>query len=155
VCLSAGISAAYAKHSLAMVAEGAVEAGRKPEDIRRSGYLYLAVSKDGRSSYELVRGKLAFLLRNKFLGENAKFTGIHIEQDRIIEAISRRDMETASRLVPDEAVEAFAVSGTPLDCRKRLEAFVAAGMDEPIMSILGGPEEREMGLAFIREFGLR
>ena len=152
VCLSAGISAAYAKHSLAVVAEGAAQAGRDAKDIRKAGYLYLAVSNDGKSSYELIRGKLAFLLRNKFLGENAKFTGIAIDQERIIEAVSRRDMETAARLVPDEAVEAFAVGGTAKDCRARLEAFVAAGMDEPVMSILGNPEEKEMGLAFIREF---
>jgi 5,10-methylenetetrahydromethanopterin reductase len=152
VCLSAGISAAYAKRSIDIMAEGAAAAGRDANAIRRAGYLYLAVSKDGKSSYELVRGKLAFLLRNKFLGENARFTGIEIDQERIIEAISRRDMETAARLVPDEAVEAFAVSGTPADCRKRLDAFIAAGMDEPVMSILGGPEERDMGLAFIREY---
>jgi 5,10-methylenetetrahydromethanopterin reductase len=152
VCLSAGISAAYAKRSIDIMAEGAAAAGRDANAIRRAGYLYLAMSKDGKSSYELVRGKLAFLLRNKFLGENARFTGIEIDQERIIEAISRRDMETAARLVPDEAVEAFAVSGTSADCRKRLDAFIAAGMDEPVMSILGGPEERDMGLAFIREY---
>lgn len=152
VCLSAGISAAYARRSLGLVDEGARAAGRDPDSLRRAAYLYLAVSKDGKSSYGVLRAKLAFLLRNKFLGENARYTGIAIDQERIIDAVSRRDMEAAARLVPDEAVEAFAVGGTPADCRRRFEAFLAAGIDEPVMSILGGAEEREMGLAFIREF---
>jgi 5,10-methylenetetrahydromethanopterin reductase len=152
VCLSAGISAAYARRSLEIVAEGARSAGRDPGAVRRAAYLYLAVSRDGRSSYGLLRAKLAFLLRNRFLAENARYTGIDIDQERIIEAVSRRDMETAARLVPDEAVEAFAVGGTPEECRRRFEAFLEAGIDEPVMSILGGPEERLMGLDFIREF---
>ena len=151
IVLSAGLSAAYAAHSLAAVAEGAKKAGRDPASLRRAAYLYFAVSKDGKAHFELLRGKLAFLLRNRFLAENARFTGIDIDQEAIIDAVARRDMDTATRLVPDEAVDAFAVGGTPVQCRDRLQAYLDAGIEEPVLSILGGPEERALALSLLRE----
>ena len=151
IVLSAGLSAAYAAHSLAAVEEGARAAGRDPAGLRRAAYLYLAVSADGKAHMEPLRGKLAFLLRNQFLAENARFTGIDIDQTAIVEAVARRDMDTATRLVPDAAVEAFAVGGTPAQCRDRLQAYLDAGIEEPVLSILGGPEERALALALVRE----
>ena len=103
VVLSAGLSAAYAAHSLAAAREGAERAGRDPARLKCASYLYLAASRDGKSHFEPLRGKLAFLLRNRFLAENARFTGIDIDQDAIIDAVARRDMVAATRLVPDEA----------------------------------------------------
>ena len=113
--------------------------------------MYFAVSKDGKAHFELLRGKLAFLLRNRFLAENARFTGIDIDQEAIIDAVARRDMDTATRLVPDEAVDAFAVGGTPVQCRDRLQAYLDTGIEEPVLSILGGPEERALALSLLRE----
>ena len=151
VVLSAGLSATYAAHSLATAREGAERAGRDPASLKCASYLYFAVSRDGKSHFEPLRGKLAFLLRNRFLAENARFTGIEIDQNAIIDAVARRDMETATRLVPDEAVEAFAVGGTPHQCRERLAAYVDAGIEEPVLCILGGPEEQRLALSLVRE----
>ena len=151
IVLSAGLSAAYAARSLAIVREGAEKAGRDPDAVRRAAYLYLAVCRDGRSHFELLRGKLAFLLRNRFLADNARFTGIDIDQEAIIDAVARRDMDAATRLVPDEAVDAFAVGGMPAECRDRLQAYLDVGVEEPVLCILGGPEERALALALLRE----
>ena len=151
IVLSAGLSTGYAARSLAAVAEAARNAGRDPQVLRRASYLYLAVSKDGGSHVERLREKLAFLLRNRFLAENVRSSGIDIDQDAIIDAVGRRDMDAAARLVPDEAVEAFAVGGTPAECRERLRAYVDAGIEEPVLCILGGAEERRLALALLRE----
>ena len=62
-------------------------------------------------------------------------------------------MGTAARLVPDEAVEAFAVGGTLAQCRERLRAYVDAGIEEPVLCILGGAEERGLALSLLRELG--
>ena len=153
IVLSAGLSAAHAARSLDLVAEAAEKAGRDPAKLRRASYLYLAVSKDGKGHVERLRGKLAFLLRNRFLTENVRSSGIDVDQDAIIDAVARRDMDTAARLVPDEAVEAFAVGGTPAQCRDRLRAYVDAGIEEPVLCILGGTEERGLALSLLREFG--
>ena len=65
--------------------------------------------------------------------------------------MARRDLEAATRLVPDEAVEAFAVGGTPDQCRERLASYVDAGIEEPVLCILGGPEEQRLALSLVRE----
>ncbi len=152
VVLSAGLSTGFVKHSLSLVAEAARKAGRDPGSLRKAGYLHFAVSENGSDAIEAVRGKLAFLFRNKFLAENIAASGIPIDQEAIIAAVARRDLAAATRLVPDEAVEAFAVAGTPRRCLDRLQAFVEAGLEEPVLSILGESEDRALALKLVREF---
>ena len=152
VVLSAGLSAGFVKRSLSLTAEAARKAGRDPGSLRKAGYLHFAVSEIGTDAINVLRGKLAFLLRNKFLAENIAFSGIPIDQEAIIAAVARRDMAEATRLVPDEAVEAFAVAGKPRHCLDRLQAFVEAGLEEPVLSILGESEDRALALRLVREF---
>lgn len=152
VVLSAGLSVDSVKRSLALTAEGAAKAGRDPASIRKAGYLYACVSEDGRDAVEALREKLAFLMRNRFLAENIASSGIPIDQEAIIAAVARRDLATAARLVPDEAVEAFAVGGTPRRCLDRLQRYLEAGLEEPVLSIVGGPEQKRLGLTLVREF---
>lgn len=151
IALSAGLSAQFCKVSIERVSASAREAGRDPAALRRASYLFFAVSKDGKTAFDLVRPKLAFLLRNKALQENIETTGVPIDQERIIDAVSRRDMAEATRLVSDDAVEAFSIAGTPHACRDRLQAFVDSGINEPVLMVMGEKPEREQALAFLRE----
>jgi 5,10-methylenetetrahydromethanopterin reductase len=151
VALSAGLSAAYCKTSLQHVDASARAAGRDPATLRRASYLFFAVSEDGRKAVDLVRPKLAFLLRNRALKENIAVTGVPVDQDRIIDAISRRDMEEAARLVSDDAVEAFSICGTTRSCSDRLAAFIDSGINEPVLMVMGERPERDLALKFLRE----
>ena len=132
------------------MADGARAAGRDASAVRGTGFIYTAVSPDGRTAIEAVRAKLAFLLRNRYLADNIRQSGLPIDQPAIIAAVARRDLETARRLVPDEAVEAFAIAGTPHQARMRLDAYLAAGLREPVLSISGPPEHRQLALALAR-----
>jgi 5,10-methylenetetrahydromethanopterin reductase len=152
VALSAGITPEYTAASLSVVAEGARAAGRDPASVRAAGYLLVAVSPDGREAIEACRAKLAFLLRNKFLADNVRRSGLPVDQGAIIAAVARRDMAAATRLVSDDAVEAFTVAGTPAACRARLEAFVRAGLREPVLAITGSPVHRPLALDLARAF---
>jgi 5,10-methylenetetrahydromethanopterin reductase len=152
VVLSAGLSPAYVSESLERVADGARAAGRDPAALRGVGFIYTAVSPDGREAVEAVRAKLAFLLRNRYLADNVRQSGLPIDQAAIIAAVARRDLETARRLVPDDAIEAFAIAGTPQQARARLETFVAAGLREPVLSITGSAEHRHLALALPRDY---
>ena len=152
VVLSAALSAQYVKHSLDISATGTAKEGRDPSAFRKAGYLFFAASKTGKDAIETLRSRLAFTLRNKFLDDNIAFTGIPIDQEAIIEAVARRDIEQAARYVPDEAVEAFTVGGTPHDCRRRLEAYLKAGISEPVLMIVGDMEQRALSLDVAREF---
>ena len=151
VVLSAGLSPIFCETSLATAAQSADRMGRDISGLRRAAYLIFAVSDDGRTAVEVARAKLAFLLRNKALAESIAATGLPVDQEKIMEAVSRRAMSEAIRLVSDDAVEAFSVAGTPTACRDRLEAFIDAGITEPILMIQGDGPERDAALAFLRE----
>jgi 5,10-methylenetetrahydromethanopterin reductase len=152
VVLSAGLSTATVQQSIALCAEGAARDGRDLTGFRRAGYLFFGVSHDAREAVDAVRQKLAFVMRNKFLAANIKASGIAIDQEAVIAAIARRDIAGAAALVPDEAVEAFAIAGTPQHCTKRLQDFIEAGLNEPVLGLLGSSENCVLALDVMREF---
>jgi 5,10-methylenetetrahydromethanopterin reductase len=151
VALSAGLSAPFCKTSLQNVDASARKAGRDPASLRRAAYLFFAVSEDGKKAFELVRPKLAFLLRNRALKDNIAIAGVPVDQDRIIDAISRRNLDEAARLVSDDAIEAFSICGTTRACHDRLAAYLDCGIDEPVLMVMGQQPERDLALAFLRE----
>lgn len=153
VVLSAGLSPDYAARSLALVAEGAAKAERDAAGLRRAAYIYCAVSEDGRTAIDIIRGKLAFLMRNKFLAENVRQSGLPIDTEAVMAAISKRDFAAATSLIPDEAAELFAVAGTPKAARDQLQAFIAAGIEEPVLTIVGEAKDTQLALDLIREVG--
>ena len=118
VVLSAGLSTDRCKQSLALCAEGAAKDGRDLAAFRRAGYLFFGTSRDAKEAVDAVRQKLAFVMRNKFLAANIKASGIPVDQEAVIAAIARRDIAGAAALVPDEAVEAFGIAGTPEHCTR-------------------------------------
>ena len=152
VVLSAGLSADYAKRSLDRVAESARKAGRDPASLRKAAYIYVAVSEDGKSALDAVRRKLAFVMRNRFIAENVAESGIDIDLEAVRAAVARRDLDEATRLVPDEAVAAFSCCGTLNDCRRGIERYLAAGIDEPVLLLLGDSTDLERPLSLFNDF---
>ncbi|WP_332719867.1 LLM class flavin-dependent oxidoreductase [Pelagibacterium mangrovi] len=151
VVLSAGLSPQYCRHSLRTFSQGLHDAGRDPALARRASYLFLAVADDARTARAIVRPKLAFLMRNEKLAENIAQSGVSVNQQGIIEAISHRDMDRAAHHISDEAIAAFSIAGTPDECHEQLGAFIEAGINEPIFMIQGADRERELALAFLRD----
>jgi 5,10-methylenetetrahydromethanopterin reductase len=152
VVLSAGLSTESVRQSIAVCAEGAAKDTRNFGGFRRAGYLFFGVSRDAKEAIDAVRQKLAFVMRNKFLAANIQASGIAVNQEAVIAAIARRDIAAAAALVPDEAVEAFAIAGTPQHCSERLHDFIAAGLDEPVLGLLGSAENCLLALGVMREF---
>jgi 5,10-methylenetetrahydromethanopterin reductase len=152
VVLSAGLSTDSVRQSIALCVQGAAKDGRDLSEFRRAGYLFFGVSHNAREAVDAVRQKLAFVMRNKFLGANIKASGIPIDQEAVIAAIARRDIAQAASLVPDDAVEAFGIAGTPQHCVKRLRDFIDAGLNEPVLGLLGSNENCLLALDVMREF---
>jgi 5,10-methylenetetrahydromethanopterin reductase len=152
VALSAGLSVDSVKSSLALCAEGARKEGRNPATLRRAGYIFFGASGDAREAIDAVRRKLAFVMRNKFLAQNITDSGIPVDQEAVIAAVAKRDLQGAAALVPDEAVEAFGIAGTPDHCLKRLGDYIDAGLDEPVLSLVGTPEQCEFAIDVMRKF---
>ena len=99
-----------------------------------------------------MRSKLAFVMRNKFLAQNIKDSGIPIDHEAVIAAIARRDLKGAAALVPDEAVEAFGIAGSPEHCLRRLRDFIDAGIDEPVLGLVGPPAMCAFAIDVMRKF---
>jgi 5,10-methylenetetrahydromethanopterin reductase len=152
IVLSAGLSTDSVKSSLGRCAEGAMQEGRDPAALRRAGYIFFGTSQNAREAIDAVRGKLAFVMRNKFLAQNIKDSGIPVDQEAVIAAIAKRDLAGAAALVPDEAVEAFGIAGDPVHCLRRLREFVDAGIDEPVLSLVGSPENSAFAIDVMRKF---
>jgi 5,10-methylenetetrahydromethanopterin reductase len=152
VVLSAGLSTESVRRSIALCTEGAHKSNRAVGEFRRAGYLFFGVSHEAKKAIDAVRQKLAFVMRNKFLAANIEASGIPIDQEAVIAAISRRDIAEATALVPDAAVEAFGIAGTPQHCRRRLRDFIEAGLDEPVLGILGTAENCLLALDVMRQF---
>jgi 5,10-methylenetetrahydromethanopterin reductase len=152
VVLSAGLSTESVRRSIALCRQGAARAGRDPNDLRRAGYIFFGSSEDPSEAVNLVRNKLAFVMRNRFLAENIKDSGIPIDHEAVIAAIARRDLARAAALVPDEAVEAFGIAGSPEHCIQRLWDFIDAGLEEPVLSLVGSPENCTFAIEVMRKF---
>jgi 5,10-methylenetetrahydromethanopterin reductase len=151
VVLSAGLSPGFVRESLKHTAAGAREAGRDYDSLHAAGYISFAASADGKRAVEEVRRKLAFLLRNRFIDDSIAHSRIAIDQPAIIAAMGRRDYEAAAKLVPDAAVEAFAVAGTVQQCCDKLLAYRDAGLGELVLLLAGSIEDQRFGLSVIRE----
>lgn len=150
VLLSGGLTLASTRKFLGHVDDGARAAGRDPGSVRKAGFIYFSVSENGTDAREDVRTKLAFLFRAKPHAENIRSSGLPIDHEAIIAANARRDLAEATRLLPDEAADAFGVAGTPAHCRAQLEKYLSAGLEEPIIQISGKPENRLLALDMVR-----
>jgi 5,10-methylenetetrahydromethanopterin reductase len=152
VVLSAGLSTQSVRESLAICRQGLKQAGRDASSYRCASYLFFGTSENGRDAVDAVREKLAFVMRNKFLTANIRKSGITVDHEAVMAAVAKRDIKGAAALVSDEAVDAFGIAGTPAHCRKRLRDFIDAGLDEPVLNLLGTPSDRLLALKVMREF---
>ena len=151
VLLSAGLSLPFTERCLGWADDGREAAGRQADEISRAGFIFFAVSENGRDAVDELRRKIAFLFRSERHAENIKSSGLPIDHEAIIDAVARRDLEAATGLVPDDAVDAFGVGGTPRHCRDKLQQYLDAGLDEPVLQISGTPENKALALEMVRE----
>jgi 5,10-methylenetetrahydromethanopterin reductase len=153
IVLSAGLSTEFTCQSLAVVRAGAQEAGRDYGTLRTASYISFLAAPNRRDAITRVKKQLSFLLRNKFLQGNVSSSGIPIDQEAIISAMSRRDFDAAQRLIPDEAAEHFAVVGTIRGCCDRLQQYASSGLQELVLLMAGTLEDQRYGLKVMRELG--
>jgi alkanesulfonate monooxygenase SsuD/methylene tetrahydromethanopterin reductase-like flavin-dependent oxidoreductase (luciferase family) len=151
VVLSAGLTVPYVEQSLRLVREGAAAAKRDYESLDTAGYISFLAHASRREAFDKVKRQLSFILRNRFLDRNIAESGIAIDQEAIIAAMARRDLDGAQALIPDEAVDRFAVAGTPAECIEKLKTYSAAGLKELVLLMAGTLEDHQYGLKVIRE----
>lgn len=151
VLLSAGLTLASCRACLAHAQAGIAAGGRDPKSFSRAALINFQVSRDGKAAKAAVLRKLAFLFRSRGHADNIKSSGLDIDHDGIIRALAGHDLDAATRLMPPEAANMFAVAGTPAECGARLAEYLAIGLDEPVIEVTGSAEERALALQVVRE----
>jgi 5,10-methylenetetrahydromethanopterin reductase len=155
VLLSAGLTLASSRRCLDLAEAGVAAKRRDPARFRRASFINCCVSKDGKAAKAAILRKLAFLFRNRGHADNIKSSGLDIDHQAIIAALARHDLDAATRSLPEEAANVFAVAGTPAECRDRLAQYLAIGLDEPIIEISGNADERKLALDVVHELSRR
>ena len=152
VLYSGGLSLASVRKCAAYAEAGLEKAGRDSSGFRKAGFVYFACSEDGKTAIESNKRKIAFLFRNSAQADNIASVDVPIDHESIMELVRQRKIEEAAQLIPDEAVPQFTVAGTPAQCREQLQAYIDAGVDEPVIEVSGSDEEKRLALDVIREF---
>ncbi len=134
------------------IAEGASKSGRDPGRIEVTSLLPASVADTRAAALAALRPGIAFYCGffpryNRMMAEH----GFATEAAAIAEAWARGDRETAERAVSDAMIDATSVSGTPDQCRARIEAYRQSGIDLPIISPFArGPDAKTRFEAAIR-----
>ena len=134
VILTRGTLASAAR-ARAHVAAGAARAGRDAGAVEISSLLPTSVAADRGEAFAAARPGLAFYAGffpryNRLIAEN----GFAQEAAAIARAWAAGDRAGAERAVTDGMIAATGVAGRPAECRERLEAYRASGLDLPIIS---------------------
>jgi 5,10-methylenetetrahydromethanopterin reductase len=155
VLLSAGLTLAATRRCLEFASAGAKAKNRDPTSFRKCSFINFNVSRDGATARAVILRKLAFLFRSRGHADNIKSSNLDIDHQGIIAAHARHDFDGAVKLLPVEAANVFAVAGTPMECRTRLEEYLSVGLDEPVIEVSGNAEERKLALDVVREIARR
>jgi 5,10-methylenetetrahydromethanopterin reductase len=151
VLLSAGLTLASTRRCLERARAGAEAKARSRAALRTCSFINCNVSTDGAASKAAMLRKLAFLFRSRGHAENIQSSNLDIDHQAIMACHARHDFDAAVRLLPTEAANAFAVAGTPAQCRARLDEYLAVGLDEPVIEVSGTSDERKLALELVAE----
>lgn len=151
VLLSAGCAPKYIAQCVGETVKGAERTGKSHRQIDVAGFITTSVSENAREAIEASKTFLAYIFRNKHHAENIRMGGGKVDQESLAAAIGRRDWEGAKKLISDEVVLAHSISGTPSECRQRLEEFTKGGLDLPILLPMGTQEARKRVINLAQE----
>jgi 5,10-methylenetetrahydromethanopterin reductase len=130
----------YDREALEHLAVGAERAGRSLEDVDRPQLVVCSLDDDRSSALDRARE-----LVTQYLGQQphiGKASGVDAS---LLEEIGRlltwpatqEQIEKAMELVPDDVVQLVTASGTPDECRAKVQEYVDAGCTCPVLYPLG------------------
>jgi alkanesulfonate monooxygenase SsuD/methylene tetrahydromethanopterin reductase-like flavin-dependent oxidoreductase (luciferase family) len=140
------------RQSAEHVAIGARRAGRDPAEVDIVSLLPCSVAEDRREAIDRVRPAAAFYAGffpryNRLMAES----GFAEAAAAIRQAWLTGDREGATRLVPDDMVQALSIAGPAADSRQKLEAYRESGIRLPVIfPVGGGPDGKERVMEAIR-----
>jgi len=148
VLLSAGCTPKYIARCAQEIRKGAALKETAATDV--GGFITTSVSDNPREALDASKTFLAYIFRNPHHAENVRMGGGKVDHEKLAAAVGKRDWEGAKKLISDEVVFAHSITGTPAQCRRRLEDFVQEGLDLPILLPMGTEEARKKAVTMGR-----
>jgi 5,10-methylenetetrahydromethanopterin reductase len=121
----------YVEYAMEHVRRGARRSARSLDGFEVSAYLFVSISEDERAAREAVRPYIALMI--SLVGESPLFTcaGLEPKQiERFSDTFAKGEIPT--HLVEDWMIDAFAIAGSPKQCRESLAKIVDAGVTHPV-----------------------
>jgi 5,10-methylenetetrahydromethanopterin reductase len=140
VVLNYMVSPAYNREAMEHLAIGAARAGRNLDEIDRPQLVVCSLDNDRELALDRARELLT-----QYLGQQPHIMKASGVDPALIEEIGKvltwpagpEEIHRAMRLVPDDAVQMITASGTPQECRAKVDEYIAAGATCPILYPLG------------------
>jgi 5,10-methylenetetrahydromethanopterin reductase len=140
VLLNYLVGPGYNRQALAALAEGAARAGRTVDDLDRPQLVVCSLDDDRSLALDRARELVA-----QYLGQQPHIMKASGVDESLLEEIGRvltwpatpEQIERAMTLVPDDVVQLITASGTPDDCRAKVDEYVENGCTCPVLYPLG------------------
>ena len=134
VILNAYVPAEYVRYATGIIRESAREAGRDPEGVDITCMLVVRLTNDAGAIIPGLKQRLLRLLAEPYVGEILlERGGFDVGLLKPLRAAQSSGDAGATELVSDEMVEAFYVVGDAVTCRARIDDYIAAGVDAPLL----------------------
>lgn len=133
------------KEALGWVAEGAMDAGRDPEDLDCVIRLPTAMDEDKGVFGLMARRLITSYITVDVYNRSISAQGFESEARAIRDAWRAGDRERANELVSDDLVDRLLIFGDGDACRGKLREFHDAGVKTPVLlpfSVAGDPGDR-------------
>lgn len=127
------------------VRNGAAKAGRDLDDFRWYMANFLSVDQDRDAARQASRVALCRLYHPKphaHYDHVLRAQGFEVVADAVADAMANADLDTACRHVPDEVIDRLTISGTPEECRARIDEYLEH-VDHVLLTNVGGVEHRQ------------
>ena len=140
VVLNYMVSPEYNKQAMEHLAVGAARAGRSVDEVDRPQLVVCSLDED--RGLALARSRE---LLTQYLGQQPHIMKASGVDPALIEKIGKvltwpagpEEIHRAMKLVPDDAVQMITASGTPEECRAKVDEYVGTGATCPILYPLG------------------
>jgi alkanesulfonate monooxygenase SsuD/methylene tetrahydromethanopterin reductase-like flavin-dependent oxidoreductase (luciferase family) len=117
------------------IRRASLEAGRREDAVHVAGYLFSLVDRTRREALNRAKREPFVIYMMAIQTDVAlKRAGLDLElRDRVFQLWRAENYHEAATLIPDQMLDAFLLCGTEEDVADRVEAYVAAGMQLPIL----------------------
>ncbi|PKB65126.1 MAG: hypothetical protein BZY80_00930 [SAR202 cluster bacterium Io17-Chloro-G2] len=129
-------AASFLEHAIKQVRDGAVRAGRDPDEVEISGYVRVAVTDDLEAGRAALQSQVARYAGSTHYRNFFRFTGFNREMDAAERAQERSDDSAGAEAISLDMQHELGLVGDARECRDGLENLRTLGLAKPVVAPL-------------------